>query len=157
MVEDADFREDLLFRISGVTIAVPPLRERSAEIREPATTLLAEECVPAAKPKASFSPAALVLLESHRWPGNVRELRSTIERALLVARGSTIGADDIVLRDAGPGGDASVATPGERARIEAVLDRCGGNQTEAAKMLGISRRLLGQRLDHYGIKRPRKR
>jgi transcriptional regulator with PAS, ATPase and Fis domain len=159
-VAEGKFREDLLFRISGVTIPVPPLRERTSEIGKLAEKLLAEECERAGKPKKQLSPDALALLETYRWPGNVRELRSTMERAVLVATADTIGAESLLLssgRTAEVEEEAAPAEQGERERIEAALERSGGNQKEAAALLGITRRALMYRMDRYGIKRPRKK
>jgi transcriptional regulator with PAS, ATPase and Fis domain len=167
LVAEGRFREDLLFRISGVTIPVPPLRERSHEIARLAEKILSEECERAHKPKRTLSPEAIALLESYRWPGNVRELRSAMERAVLVAETETIGAEHLLLATGRTaelstpdlaGSDAPASDPqSERARIEAALERCGGNQKEAAKMLGITRRALMYRMDRHGIKRPRKK
>jgi transcriptional regulator with PAS, ATPase and Fis domain len=163
-VAEGKFREDLLFRISGVTIAIPPLRDRPNEIAKLAEKLLGEECERAGKPKKQLSPDAIALLESYRWPGNVRELRSTMERAVLVAEADAIGADQLLLGTGAPrtaevdGEDAeAVEEPGERQRIEAALEKTAGNQKEAAALLGITRRALMYRMDRYGIKRPRKK
>jgi len=174
LVAEGSFREDLVFRISGVTIPVPPLRDRVREIPRLAEKLLAEECARAGKPKSALSPEAIALLESYRWPGNVRELRSAMERAVLVAQGEEgardmladarmIGAEHLLLSSTHTGEPHLEAAEDvapqqtERSRIEAALERCGGNQKEAAKMLGITRRALMYRMDRHGIKRPRKK
>ena len=98
----------------------------------------------------------------------MRELRNVIERAVLLCQGDTIGAEHVMLgptagppRDAGlpPSSRSAAATAAddEKQRIIDALERCGGNQKEAAKVLGISRRTLVYRLDAYGLPRPRKR
>jgi transcriptional regulator with GAF, ATPase, and Fis domain len=167
LVKSGDFRDDLLFRISGVTIRVPPLRERSDEIASLAEKLLGEECARAKVAEKSLSPQAIALLESYAWPGNVRELRSAMERAALLAP-DVVGAEHLLLGQAKSGGvstesieahpsSSSIEPNDERTRIEAALERSGGNQKEAAKLLGITRRALMYRMDRYGLKRPRKR
>jgi transcriptional regulator with PAS, ATPase and Fis domain len=162
LVQQGKFRDDLLFRISGVTIRIPPLRERTGEITHLARKLLAEECARTHVPPKTLSPRALALLEGYAWPGNVRELRSAMERAILLAPGDEISVEHLMLGEthtARTETPASTETPepdDERARIEAALERSGGNQKEAAKLLGITRRALMYRMDRYGIKRPRK-
>lgn len=169
LVQQGKFRDDLLFRISGVTIRIPPLRERTGEIAHLAKKLLAEECARANVPPKSISTRALALLEGYAWPGNVRELRSAMERAILLAPGDEITVEHLMLGETHStrGGETSLspvteeedetaAPDDERARIEAALERSGGNQKEAAKLLGITRRALMYRMDRYGIKRPRK-
>jgi DNA-binding NtrC family response regulator len=108
-------------------------------------------------------------LERHTWPGNIRELKNTIERAVLLSDGGSIRAQDIQLE--GSGSLALSAEPTalgrlalrrdyanfERTRILAALEQAAGNQTEAAKRLGVSRRTLMNRLDALDLPRPRKR
>ena len=161
--ERGAFRSDLFFRLNGFTLTIPPLRERRADI-EP----LARAFVKTAHAQAGRSdglprlPAeTLSLLREHMWPGNVRELRNAIERALVLC-------DDAILPEHLPEKVRGRAAPHrveagptepdvERSRILAALDECAGNQTQAAKLLGISRRTLVTRLGDYDIKRPRKR
>jgi DNA-binding NtrC family response regulator len=118
-------------------------------------------------------------LTSHDWPGNIRELRNTCERAVLLATGSVIERQHLTIDEPQrpPGRYRSPTTPPpgamysadmpsqvratvaelEKQRIIEALDKCAGNQTRAAELLGISRRTLINRLDEYGIARPRKR
>jgi transcriptional regulator with GAF, ATPase, and Fis domain len=173
------FRTDLLFRISGVTLEVPPLRDRREDIVPLATFFLsrARKGGPGA-----FTDAALDALRRHAWPGNVRELKSTIERADLLSRGEVVDARHLTFgagvaigssgpREAAPTPPAPlpVASPApaevafrdevaalERQRILAALEACGGNQSRAARSLGISRATLIRRLEIYGVTRPRK-
>ncbi|MBX3234373.1 MAG: sigma 54-interacting transcriptional regulator [Labilithrix sp.] len=159
MVEEGTFRADLLYRLDGMTIHVPPLRDRREEIRG-----LTEKFAGA----VAVSEAALKKLEAHTWPGNVRELKKVVERAAVLAAGGAIDADHIVLRSASVAA-ASASAPlktaaplrdeRERAEIEAIqeaLASCNGNQTRAAEKLGIARRTLIEKLDRYGLPRPRK-
>jgi transcriptional regulator with PAS, ATPase and Fis domain len=169
------FRQDLLFRLNGMTIHVPPLRERLSEVPELAQKLLVEASARAGRAPPTLSPAAEALLASYRWPGNVRELNNVLKRALLLCDGETLVAEHIVLGGAertstapepapepapaeGDGSLEQVSVGGdERERILAALRRSAGNQKEAARILGISRRMLMYRLDKLGIPRPRKR
>jgi hypothetical protein len=144
------FRRDLFFRLNGMTLSLPPLRARPREI--PALCrLFLKELSPAAgrKTPPRLTAEALAQLCAHGWPGNVRELRNVIERALLLAPGDEIDVEH--LPTATP-----VAPAGERERILGALEACAGNQSRAARQLGISRKVLLARLDAWGVKRPRK-
>ncbi len=177
------FREDLFYRLNGFSVAIPPLRDRVAEIEPLARYFIAEFCRRNARyPEPELSAAALAWMRGYRWPGNIRELRNLIERAVLLCTGAAITLDHLPVEAleaaavrrgeplgssaptgrvvplapatrAAPAADAGDA---ERTRIEAALDQCGGNQTRAAALLGISRRTLVNRLDAYGLVRPRK-
>jgi transcriptional regulator with PAS, ATPase and Fis domain len=160
------FRRDLLFRLNGMTIRLSPLRERLHEIPTLAETLLGEASVRVGRPKPRLSSEAALLLASYRWPGNVRELRNVLERAVLVCDDGTLGIEHLTFGD--PGGTAlsdPAAAPqpvpeahgSEQQRIEAALRQTHGNQKEAARLLGISRRVLVYKLDKLGLPRPRKR
>jgi two-component system, NtrC family, response regulator AtoC len=192
-IDAGRFRRDLFYRINGVTITLPPLRERVGEIAGLARAF-------ASRPRGHAAPPTLdddviAVLQRHAWPGNIRELRNTIERAVLLANGGPIRQHHLVLensrrdrssgptipieRSAVPTERSSITTipierisgdiaardsqrlgdalaDVERQRILDALDRCGGNQTRAARMLGISRNTLLARLDSYGLPRPRK-
>ncbi|HEX8791665.1 MAG TPA: sigma 54-interacting transcriptional regulator [Polyangiaceae bacterium] len=168
IVASGAFRQDLYYRLNGISIHVPPLRERKGEIRALSRTFLRDASKKAGRAEPVLSPAAIARLEGHTWPGNVRELRNVIERAVLLCQSDTIGPDHVMLGPtAGPPRDAALppssrsaaasAADDEKQRIIDALERCGGNQKEAAKVLGISRRTLVYRLDAYGLPRPRKR
>jgi two-component system, NtrC family, response regulator AtoC len=179
------FRSDLYYRISGVITRIPPLRRRVSEIEPLARHFLREFCARTGQPRPAFSDAALAKLRSHHWPGNVRELRNVVQRATLVGTERLIGVEHILLETSefesiapmamiaeepeeelqteefeaitkvqpmpqiGPQGD-------ERARIQGALEMCGGNQTRAAKLLGLSRRTLINRLEKFDLPRPKK-
>jgi DNA-binding NtrC family response regulator len=157
------FREDLYFRLNAVTIAVPPLRERTDELPALATAFIARACADLGRTTVpELSDGALHLFQRYRWPGNVRELRNFIERAVLVVDGGALRPEHFPLGQmaatlpvqrlgAGPSSDGS-----ERERIMTVMAACGGNQSRAAKQLGIARSTLVARLDEYGVTRPRK-
>jgi transcriptional regulator with AAA-type ATPase domain len=160
------FREDLYFRIAGVTLQIPPLRERADEILPLAEQFAERAAAALSRPPPAISPAARELLRGYRWPGNVRELRNVIERATQLCDGTIdVGQlpDDRMSRPAvaaaEPSGSADVRGQAaqERQAIESALARTGGNQTAAARALGISRRALTSKLDEHGLDRPRKR
>jgi len=171
-VRHGRFREDLYFRLNGALVVVPPLRERVGEIEPLATEFIRATCEELGRrPVPELRPEALVMLQSYAWPGNVRELRNFIERAVLVAPGAELTpehfpiqrmASTLRLHRVGPESSPPPAPPAaassdpERDRILGVLADCGGNQSRAAKELGISRTTLVSRLDSYGIPRPRK-
>ena len=155
------FRQDLYFRVNGITLHVPPLRARIAEIGELAQRFL----VAAAKqagiaPPPAISDEAMKALESYAWPGNVRELRFVMERTLVTAGDGTIRPEHLPPQIATPA--ASGATGGGRdegATRERVIDalaQCEGNQTRAAELLGVSRRTLINRMIEFDLPRPRK-
>ncbi|GAC1352282.1 MAG: hypothetical protein NVSMB1_13610 [Polyangiales bacterium] len=171
------FRQDLLFRLNGVTIQIPPLRERRAEIRPLSASLVTAACQRAGKATVSISEEALVILESYRWPGNVRELGHVIARAVHLCDDGAIEIQHLLFDTAAvlgrgpppssPPQTPSIASPPsplpphdasdpERDRILAALAACGGNQAAAAKRLGLTRRVLSNRLDKFGVRRPRK-
>ncbi len=167
------FREDLYFRLNAATVEVPPLRERVGEIRALAVELVAR----ASRDLGHSSPpriadGTLSLFERYRWPGNVRELRNFIERAVLLASGPELlpehfpiarMASTLTSQPLGPRAPDAPFVPREaepadleRERILSTLAACGGNQSRAAKALGIARSTLVLRLDSYGVTRPRK-
>jgi transcriptional regulator with GAF, ATPase, and Fis domain len=143
------FREDLYYRIGTVTLKVPPLRERREDI-----VLLAryftKQCSDGAR---ALSAAAEVRLQAYDWPGNVRELRAVIQQAVIYAGGCEIQADELDLPASSAGrvvlGPKSLVEV-ERNHILQVLREVGGNKTEAAKVLGISRSTLILKLKSYG-------
>ncbi|MBN1210524.1 MAG: sigma 54-interacting transcriptional regulator [Myxococcaceae bacterium] len=169
------FRQDLYFRINGFTLTIPPLRERVAEIAAVSRYFIERFASEQGRPPPVLTPEAQVLLERHPWPGNLRELRNVMGRALVLCRGGAIQPEHLVFdapqKPAEPSRAEVPPTPFpltsgklgediaalERQRIQEALERCVGNQTEAAKLLGISRRTLVTRLGTYGLPRPRRR
>jgi two-component system response regulator AtoC len=171
-------RPDLYFRLNGVALLIPPLRERPQEIEALATSFLSAACrdLERASPLA-ISSDALDLLRGYTWPGNVRELRNAIERAAVMCTDSTIRPEHLppVLRvplraektraaSSPPSSSSDQSQPQnlqaeikalERTRILEALERCGGNQSEAARQLGIPRRTLVSRLTELGLNRRR--
>ncbi|HMG52791.1 MAG TPA: sigma 54-interacting transcriptional regulator, partial [Kofleriaceae bacterium] len=161
------FRADLFFRISAFTIFVPALRDRPAEIELLAQHFIRQCAAQTRQRVPALSPAAAAALRRHAWPGNVRELRNAIERAMVLHGSGVIGVEDLpdsiregraIAQTAAPaltlGGMRDQIADMERATIAAVLESCGGSQTEAAKQLGISRRTLIYRMEKHGLKPP---
>jgi two-component system, NtrC family, response regulator AtoC len=148
------FRQDLLYRLNGVTMRVPPLRERRIEIEPLAERFAARAArsLGQAHPPRLSTEARAWLLE-HSWPGNVRELRNVMDRAVLLAGDGLICREHV---DAGAPPPGATADAGELERITAALARCHGNQTRAARMLGMARSTLVRKLDALGLPRPRK-
>jgi DNA-binding NtrC family response regulator len=165
------FRRDLYYRLQGITLRIPPLRDRRGEIPGLVRAFVAHFSRAAGHAEPPVSPGAMKRLVGADWPGNIRELRNVVERAVVLSAGKTI---DVPHLEGMP--MAAAQKPGapptpparstdlkaevealERQRIIDALQQSGGNQTEAAKLLGISRRMMLGRLDAYGLPRPRKR
>jgi transcriptional regulator with GAF, ATPase, and Fis domain len=180
------FRQDLYFRINGISLVIPPLRERGGELVRLAALFVERASERLGRDHApKLSSAALAAMRSYSWPGNIRELRNMMERAVLLAVDEVIDVDHLPVDkmqmqvaalprlQIGPapgplapspsdGGEAvhqarESLKSAERQRVLDALEQCGGNQTKAAKMLGISRSTLVTRLIEYGLPRPRKR
>jgi two-component system response regulator AtoC len=181
-------RPDLYFRLAGLPIRIPPLRERSGEIPALAEAFVRDGAKRLGRGVPALATSAIAALRGYAWPGNVRELASVIDRALLFS-GDTLHDKDLRLAPATvPGARAApareTAAPAvasapaaipepapaaptrtlpaefeelERRRIVEALEACGGNQSRAATMLGISRRTLVSRIAEFGLPRPRKR
>jgi transcriptional regulator with GAF, ATPase, and Fis domain len=159
------FRQDLMYRIGGFTIAVPPLRDRPDEILPLAEHFARVAAAEQGRPAPTLGPDAREALTGYAWPGNVRELRNAIERALVLC-GDEIRTTDLPER---LGDEAQRVRPisatsdvrgqlaeVERAAIVAALDAEGQNQTRAARRLGLSRRALIYKMEKYGLKAPPK-
>jgi DNA-binding NtrC family response regulator len=157
------FRQDLLFRIGGFTLVVPPLRDRAQEILPLAEHFARLTAHEQGRTVPTLSEDARDALSGYTWPGNVRELKNAIERALVLC-GDQVTAHDLPekLRDAAQ--RVRPVTPAadmrghlaeiERAAIVTALDAEGGNQTRAARRLGLSRRALIYKMEKYGLKPP---
>lgn len=148
------FREDLLYRLNTVEIRLPPLRERREDIPLLAAHCLRRYAERYRKPIGGFRPEAMQQLLANPWPGNVRELDHTIERAVLLADGQEIDAPDLRLATPGDGAarlDQMTLEEVERVLVQKALTRAGGNVSEAAKSLGLSRSALYRRLERHGL------
>lgn len=150
------FREDLFYRLNVVRLNVPPLRERRKDVPELARVFLKAFAGKHGRKLQALTPAALALLRSYDFPGNVRELANTIERAVIVSRAEQI--DDVDLPEAlrfsvgaqGRGNRRQTLMEVEEQYINQTLAAAGGNKAEAARILGISRKNLYERLARMG-------
>ncbi len=150
-----NFREDLYYRISEVTIRVPPLRERQGDSLVLAQFLLQQISERFGKPTRGLSPDAIRAIQAHSWPGNVRELENRIKGAVIMAEGAVVSAKDLDLHD--PGDDPeyfNLRVARQRAEVQAVRQSLAvtrGNLSRAAEMLGVTRPTLYDLLEKYGI------
>ncbi len=167
MVRAGTFREDLFYRLEGVTIQMPPLRERKPDIAPLTQRFLEQAARENERHVTGIAPEAQKLLETYEWPGNIRELRHTIERMVVLAKGEVLMVEDVPEnirqgvpaphRTIGPAENGAGPLPSgtiddtEKKMILDTLKRCGNNRTRAAEMLGISRRTLHRRLHEYGL------
>jgi two-component system response regulator AtoC len=166
LIREGRFREDLYYRLNVFRVSLPPLRDRREDI-----PLLAEHLVArhAGRGRPALSAEALEKLAAYSFPGNVRELENILERALIYRDGQVIRAADIDLHEQGgpqarqtaadksaqaedaAEGSAATLDAIERRAISAVLDRCGGNRTKAAELLGVSRRTILNKIKQYRL------
>jgi two-component system response regulator AtoC len=158
-VKTGKFREDLYFRLAAFTIEIPPLRERPSEIALLAELFLRRFAEGMGVPVPAIAPDAAAALRRYRWPGNVRELRNAMERALVLVDGGTLRLEHMPDAVRAPSAPATAAAGAikeqvadlELRAIEAALAAENGNQTRAARRLGISRRALIYKLEKYNL------
>ena len=145
LIEKGLFREDLYFRINVFPLACPPLSQRREDIPLIAMSFIQRNAVTSGKQIVGMTPEALVALTRYDWPGNVRELRNAIEYAFVLCHGGDIGIAHLPKRITGTTGASEAACPPavetnpNRQRLIEVLRKNGGNQSKAAKTLGVSR------------------
>jgi DNA-binding NtrC family response regulator len=173
-----EFRTDLFYRLNGISIEIPPLRERRGEIAALAGAFVQRSCRRAKRSVPSLSAETVQALYAYAWPGNLRELRNTMERAALLCEGDEIKVEHLPERVLGRGSQPpAAAKPDESATAEFLrvpvtlrmsreeherelvvqaLARTNGNQTRAAELLGIARSTLVKRIEKYNLPRPRK-
>jgi hydrogenase-4 transcriptional activator len=165
-VSEGKFREDLFYRLSVIRIHVPPLRERREEIPHLSTFFMREASERLGKPGVRLSPETLDLFDSFPWPGNVRQLRNEIQRAVALAPANGVitpvmlspalagSVDDGLPIPGGRGRRISLAAAVEkleREMIEQALDQAGGNISETARVLGLTRRGLYLKMERLGV------
>ena len=171
-VKQGRFREDLYYRLAVFTIFVPPLRDRPGDILPLAGRFARGFAAELGHSVPHFTADARSALESYSWPGNVRELRNAVERAVVLTPDGGIDLDALpeAVRARAPRHGQGVAPARveldghvptqlmqiERAAVVAALDACGGNQTQAARRLGMSRRSLIYKMERFGLKAPPK-
>jgi transcriptional regulator with PAS, ATPase and Fis domain len=145
LIEEGRFREDLYFRLKVVEIQVPPLRERPGDIELVATALLGRIRDETGRDVRRISDDAMARLQGYPWPGNVRELENALMRAAIVARGTVIGADHLILEGQRSGPDDLTLDAAIRRHVRLVVDRVDGDRDAAAELLGID----GEELEGY--------
>jgi transcriptional regulator with PAS, ATPase and Fis domain len=158
-VDRGSFRRDLYYRLNGISAQVPPLRERPSELIPMAARFLASFAAALERAPPALGDDARRALQAHAWPGNIRELRNVMQRAMMLCEGE-VSASHLMLDEPDAAAERALRTlpnADERARVLAALEACGGNQTRAAKALGISRGTLIARLERYEAPRPKKR
>jgi DNA-binding NtrC family response regulator len=158
-IKDGKMREDLYYRISAISVHLPPLRDRRDDIMPLANAFLKRFAAQANRPIRGFSGSAVDRLTSFDWPGNVRQLQNEIQRAVLLSEGDQVDAADLSITTV----KSAVATEEamdtnftllegvERNAIVNMLKETGGNKLEAAKRLGIGRQTLYNKIKAYGI------
>lgn len=156
MSQKGRFRSDLLYRLSGVTVTLPPLRERTEDVPLLAAKFLKEFCLRNRLPEPALPPEAVAELQEHRWPGNVRQLKHVIERLASQASGGAIERRSVrAALDPPPGSEAVPAVTRidelERTAILQALKEARGNKFKAARLLGMSRSSLYNKLARYKL------
>jgi two-component system response regulator AtoC len=150
------FREDLFYRLNVVRVRVPPLRERREDVQPLAEKFLADYASKHGRPARRFEGEALAALASYEFPGNVRELANVVERAVVLAEGERVGPRELpeAVRAASAASERRARRPTlaelEADYIRETLEAVGGNKSEAARVLGISRKNLYERLARKG-------
>lgn len=156
LIGEQQFRQDLFFRISEVTINVPPLRARPGGPTVLAHSLLRKHSGAGGRPKRGFTEEAIAALEAYTWPGNVRELENKVKTAAIMAEGNMITADDLNLKEAVEGALLfnlkEVRTRAERQAIQQALSITNGNVSKTAELLGVSRPTLYDLMEKYAIR-----
>ncbi|HTI97747.1 MAG TPA: sigma-54 dependent transcriptional regulator [Dongiaceae bacterium] len=164
-IKDGKLREDLFYRISAITVHLPPLRERRDDIQPLAESFLRRFAAQANRVITGFTPLAVERLTSFEWPGNARQLQNEIQRAVLLCEGTVIDVADLSITTFQTVGPSSTAVPDEtgsdvnytllegveRNAIVQMLKETNGNKLETAKRLGIGRQTLYNKIKAYGI------
>jgi two-component system, NtrC family, response regulator AtoC len=161
---EGKFREDLYYRLNVVTIELPPLRARREDIPLLAEAIVRRLANKYRWPRLGLTPEAVQALAAQPWPGNVRQLQNVLARAALLARGRPIGAEDVQPAPSLPAEEPAEVRPGplalkeilaetERRVIQQALEQESWNRTRAARVLGISRRQLFDKIQQYGLQK----
>ena len=165
-VQKGEFREDLYYRIQVVSIEMPPLRQRRADVQALAEHFLRRFAHEHGRPQLQFTEPALAALLAAPWPGNVRQLENVVERAVVLCQGAAIDLGDLPatlqarppanevgpLPSGSPGPLKEALAGPEKRIIEQALAHCGGNREQAAKLLAINRSTLFHKLRKFGIR-----
>jgi two-component system, NtrC family, response regulator len=157
LIKSGRFREDLFYRLSEISVHIPPLRDRQGDRSLLAHAFLERFVQTQGRALRGFAPDAIHAIESHPWPGNVREMENTIKRAVIMSDGPQVSQDDLGLT---PSGEADneplnlrqVREEAERGAVVKALARCNSNVAHAAEMLGVSRPTLYDLMNRFGLK-----
>ena len=157
MSRDKEFREDLYYRISEITVRIPALRERQGDVLLLARVFLEQASKQHGKQMHRFSKDALAALEAYPWPGNVRELENRVKRAVIMAESKQISAGDLELGGSGHDERASfnlreIRDQAERQAVVRALGHVGGKVSQAAELLGVSRPTMYDLLKKFNLK-----
>jgi transcriptional regulator with PAS, ATPase and Fis domain len=154
-IKSGKLREDLYYRISAISVYLPPLRERREDIIPLANAFLKRYGSQAGREITGFTPAGAEALKAYDWPGNVRQLQNEIQRAVLMCESAALDTKDlsIVNQTSAPENtpDLTLMEAMERNTIIQMLTETGGNKLETAKRLGIGRQTLYNKIKIYGI------
>jgi len=162
-LEDGTFREDLYYRLNVVAIDIPPLREHKEDIPALADFFLKKFAKETGKPVRGLTPQAVGLLMDYHWPGNVRELENILQRSVTLCSGATLDVADIQFDSARSRRsvdrepvlpEGTTLDQWEQEIIREALKRAGGNKSQAARALGLSRNALRYRLSQMGVSDP---
>jgi len=155
LVKQGTFREDLYYRVNVFEMRVPPLRERRSDIPALTRHFVEKYAHDLKKPVSKASDDAMEAIMSHDWPGNVRELENAIERAIVVCKGESIQRDDLPLQmnDARPKAGGSSLEAMEKSHVREILGQTEWNITRSAKILGIDRVTLYNKIKKYELKK----
>lgn len=155
LIDEGRFRQDFFYRVNVLSIAIPPLRERTEDIIPLAEHFLDIFAAQTGKPRPRLEPRAGRALQAYPWPGNVRELKNVIERAVIVLQGDSVGLDKLTFLNQ-PGSTESAAlslTEVELAHMRRVLHMHEWNLSQAAATLGIDRSTLSRKIRKFGLRR----
>lgn len=162
-VAQGKFREDLYYRLNVIDIRLPALKDRPGDIALLVSRFLKEFSAANDNRVTGIDPAAMKMLEDYAWPGNVRQLRNVVEKMVILSSGERLGADDVPVEisssvspvaTAGVSAEISPSTlkDSEKTQILSAIEKCAGNKSRAAQVLGISRRTLHRKLKEWDLK-----
>lgn len=156
LIEESRFREDLYYRLSEIVITIPPLRDRVGDAALLAHHFKNKFCAQEKRASLSFSQDALAAIEIHPWPGNVREMENCIKRAVIMAEGPIITAEDLGLQTSSASAEPinlrQIRDKAESDALMKALARVNGNVVKAAELLGVSRPTIYDLMNRHGIK-----
>lgn len=156
MIREGRFREDLYYRLTEITVAIPPLRERHGDAILLAQAFLERHAQEQNRNLKGFTPDALKVLDTHKWPGNVREMENLIKRAVIMADGPMVNAEDLGLNPKAtreePLNLRQVRDEAERQAVIRAMSRTSDNVAQAAELLGVSRPTLYDLMSKLGLK-----